>query len=138
MLGGAYRRLSGEVRTDIQIHQTVVEFVLRRLKIPAQADVETQATLYAPIIVHEPIHPGGAEIFVGVSICYGAGGGQAFQEIGEIVSGEGAIKKKAAAWILLRQLIEVQPAEIAAESEVVIAMHPDQVLADLVGVVMIQ
>jgi len=40
---------------------------------------------------------------------------------------EGASKKKAAARILLRQLIEVEPAEIAAESEVVIAVHPDQV-----------
>ena len=40
--GGADRRLGGEVRADIQIHQTVVEFVHGRLEIPAQTEIETQ------------------------------------------------------------------------------------------------
>ena len=48
------------------------------------------------------------------------------------------VNTKAAARILLGQLIEIEPAEIAAESEIVIAVHPDQVLAHLVGVVVIQ
>ena len=75
MLGGANWRFRGEVLADIQIHETVVEFVHGRLEIPAQADIEAQAAFHAPVIVHEPIHPGGTEIFVGVAVSDGAGGG---------------------------------------------------------------
>jgi hypothetical protein len=80
--GTAYRLLTGEVRTNIKIHQTVLELSDGRLKIPAHADIQAQIAFDSPVVIHEPIHPGRAEIFVRIAECDGTGGGQALQEIG--------------------------------------------------------
>src|SRR4029077_19339385 len=122
---------------DIQIHQAVVQFVDGRLEVPAQSDIDAEVALDAPIVVHKSIQPRGAVIFVGIAVGDGTGGGNALQEIGEIVSGEGAGEDKPAARILLGQLIEIEPPEISAKGEVVLTANPDQVLADLVGAVVI-
>ena len=137
---GAHRRFGSEVRPDVQVHQAVVQFGDGRLEIPAHPDIETEVALACAnrrSRIHPPRMRG--NICRALPKAMELVAGQPTRKSAKVIPfGEGAGETKAAARILLRQLIEVEPAEIAAKSEVVLAMHPDQVLANLVGVVVIQ
>ena len=147
---GLHRRDAGKARRDRQVHQPVVQLGDGRRIVPAQAEDQAELGRDPPVVVDEKIVAGAAEIFVGVAVADRGGGRNAQQEIGQVVArtalchavhqqaGGRAVEGVRPAAVGIGELVELLAPVVAAEREVVPAVHPHQAVAHRAGLVAVE
>ena len=138
-----------KTRSDVQVHQPPVLFGGGSPIFPAQAQVQAESRADAPIVGHKSVGNGFPKILVGVAERDRAGVRHAEQEVRQVAASAGNRRAvsgdlgrrtgegETAARVLLRQIVELLPAEIAAEGNVVRAVQPEQVGRQGAGLVAI-
>jgi len=125
---GHHRRYSRKARSDVQIHQAAIQLGNGSAIFPAHSRVQRELRIDPPIVIDESVVDGLPEILIGVAEGDGAGVRNAQQKIGKVGARSAASsiagERKNPAWILLRQVIEFLPAEIASKHDVMRAAIP--------------
>ena len=129
------RRSSCEARRNVEVDEAAEKLRDGRAILPANAGVERELWRHAPVVGHIFVVDGFAEIFVGIAIGDGAGVGNTEEKVGKIGTAGGGAggtgsggcsgEHKRAARILLRTVVELLAAEIAAEGDVVNSVNPE-------------
>src|SRR5579871_2245523 len=112
-------RRRSESGSDIEVYQTAVLFRNGFFVFPAQSGVQSEAWVDSEVVVDESIPYRLAEIFVGVAEGDRTCVGYARRKIPEGGAGDSARESERSPRVLLRQVIELLPAEVGTERNVV-------------------
>jgi hypothetical protein len=106
--------------------------------------------MHPPIVIHVDVIARVAEVLVWIAITNRTCGGQAEQQVGEIIAGAaysnavddaacgGSVERPRAAAIRIGELIELEPPVITSETEAVCSPCPHERVADRDRLVAIQ
>ncbi len=123
------RSRGGKVWSDVEVDEAVLELGDRRTVLPAHAGVDGEVGQDAPVVGRVGVVDGLAEILVGVAERDRAGVRHAEEEVGKIGAagrllvprpGSGTGEGEGAARILLKEIVELLLAEVAADGDVVV------------------
>jgi hypothetical protein len=118
------------------------------LELVAEACVDGEVGVDAPVVLKEDIVGGGAEVGIGAAEADGAGLGEAEEEVGEVESGGGegqaalieraggqAGEGEGAAGVLVGAVIELEAAVLATDGGRVIAVDADEAVGEAGGLI---